>query len=75
MNTLTSGITAAVVEELFQAAEQARSRSVTRSINAALAGASAAERADALAGSYMPVSPEGCRLFYSLVRAIRPQTV
>jgi predicted O-methyltransferase YrrM len=39
------------------------------------AGASAAERADALAPVYMPVSAEGGSLLYTLVRAARPQIV
>jgi predicted O-methyltransferase YrrM len=37
--------------------------------------ASAQQRADALAPAYLPVSAEGGRLLYSLVRAARPQTV
>lgn len=35
----------------------------------------ARERADALQDIYMPVSPEGGRLLYALVRACRPETV
>jgi predicted O-methyltransferase YrrM len=35
----------------------------------------ARERADALQDIYMPVSPEGGRLLYALVRASRPETV
>ncbi|BEL03057.1 class I SAM-dependent methyltransferase [Actinoplanes sichuanensis] len=38
-------------------------------------GASAQQRADALASAYLPVSVEGGRLLYSLVRSARPQTV
>lgn len=38
-------------------------------------GASARERADALADAYLPVSAAGGRLLYNLVRAARPQTV
>jgi len=37
--------------------------------------ASAQQRADALAPAYLPVSADGGRLLYSLVRAARPQTV
>lgn len=37
--------------------------------------ATAQERADALAGAYLPVSPEGGRLLYALTRAARPHTV
>jgi predicted O-methyltransferase YrrM len=37
--------------------------------------ASAAQRADALASAYLPVSAEGGRLLYSLVRSARPQTI
>jgi len=36
---------------------------------------SARERADLLQDVYMPVSPEGGRLLYALVRACRPETV
>jgi predicted O-methyltransferase YrrM len=36
---------------------------------------SARERADLLQDIYMPVSPEGGRLLYALVRACRPETV
>lgn len=39
------------------------------------ADASSAERADALASVYMPVSAAGGGLLYSLVRAARPQVV
>ena len=35
----------------------------------------AAERSDAYAELYIPVSPEGGRLLYSLIRASRPSTV
>jgi predicted O-methyltransferase YrrM len=37
--------------------------------------ASAQQRADALAPAYLPVSAEGGRLLYSLVRSARPQTI
>src|SRR5580700_10519818 len=40
-----------------------------------LAGMSAREQADAFAELYIPVSPEGGRLLYTLVRASRPATV
>ena len=39
------------------------------------AGATSQQRADALAEAYLPISAEGGRLLYSLVRAARPQTV
>jgi predicted O-methyltransferase YrrM len=38
-------------------------------------GASAQQRADALAAAYLPVSVQGGRLLYSLVRSARPQTI
>lgn len=38
-------------------------------------GLSARDRADALSEVYIPVSPEGGRLLYALVRAVRPATV
>jgi predicted O-methyltransferase YrrM len=37
--------------------------------------ASAQQRADALAHAYLPISAEGGRLLYGLVRSARPQTV
>lgn len=37
--------------------------------------ATAAERADAFADHYIPISPEAGRLLYVLTRAIRPRTV
>src|SRR6476661_6605176 len=40
-----------------------------------LASASSQERADALSAIYMPVSPVGGRLLYSLVRATRATTI
>jgi predicted O-methyltransferase YrrM len=39
------------------------------------ADASAQQRADALAQAYLPISAEGGRLLYSLVRSARPQAV
>jgi len=39
------------------------------------AGATARQLSDALAEVYMPISAEGGRLLYSLVRAARPRTV
>jgi len=38
-------------------------------------GASAQQRADAHASAYLPVSAQGGRLLYSLVRSARPQTI
>ena len=38
-------------------------------------GLSARDRADALSEVYIPVSPEGGRLLYALVRAVRPAAV
>lgn len=40
-----------------------------------LRSASAQERADVLAGVYMPISARGGELLYSLVRSCRPETV
>jgi predicted O-methyltransferase YrrM len=37
--------------------------------------ATAAQRADAMAGHYMPISASGGNLLYALVRASRPETV
>ncbi len=75
MNTLTSAPTATVLDRLFEAANWAENRLPTQAFTRNLGEVSAAEKADALENAYMPVSKDGCRLLYSLVRAIRPKTV
>jgi predicted O-methyltransferase YrrM len=76
-NSLTDPPVRPVLDRLFQAADQ------DRAIQAALrqrypdgfAAMSAREQADAYAELYVPVSPEGGRLLYTLIRASRPATV
>ena len=76
-NSLTDSPVRPVLDRLFQAADE------DRPIQAALrqrhpggfAAMSAHEQADAYAELYIPVSPEGGKLLYALVRASRPSTV
>ncbi|BBZ67065.1 putative O-methyltransferase, family 3 [Mycolicibacterium insubricum] len=80
MTTLQSPAVATVLDRMYAESgaqfEQLRSPdSPLRAGMKRLAGASAQERADALAEVYMPVSPEAGRLLYSLVRATRPAVV
>jgi predicted O-methyltransferase YrrM len=65
----------AVLSRLF--AQAARDHEVASSLPTRTARQSmtAREHADMLQDIYMPVSPEGGRLLYALVRACRPQTV
>jgi predicted O-methyltransferase YrrM len=71
----------AVLSRLFAAAARddqvASSLPEDRALPARTAqlGMTARERADALQDIYMPVSPDGGRLLYALVRASRPETV
>ncbi|WP_433378367.1 O-methyltransferase [Actinoplanes sp. CA-142083] len=71
MTSLHSGPIKDVLERLHAAAE----RDDELDLGPLPAGATAAERAEALAPVYMPVSPEGGNLLYTLARASRPQTV
>jgi predicted O-methyltransferase YrrM len=80
-STLAEPRVDAVLSRLFaQAArddEVASSLPEDRAVPARAAGLrlTARERADALQDIYMPVSAEGGRLLYALVRACRPETV
>ncbi|MEV4641011.1 class I SAM-dependent methyltransferase [Actinoplanes sp. NPDC049548] len=69
--TLTRSAAAAVLDKLFAAAFNDDAAVPDPS----LATATAQERADALRDIYMPVSPQGGELLYSLVRTGRPRTV
>ncbi|GIM93665.1 O-methyltransferase [Paractinoplanes toevensis] len=71
MTTLRTDPFPAVLQLLHAAAE----RDDDHDIGPLPPDATAAERADALAPIYMPVSDAGGALLYSLVRASRPQTV
>ncbi len=77
-NTLTEPKTEAVLSRLFAAA--ARDEEVASALPSDRAMSSdrtrpPAERSAAAQDIYMPVSPEGGRLLYALVRAARPETV
>jgi predicted O-methyltransferase YrrM len=76
-NSLTSPPVRPLLDRLFQAADQDDAHRVTileRHPDGA-AAVSARDKADAYAELYIPVSPEGGRLLYTMVRASRPATV
>jgi predicted O-methyltransferase YrrM len=67
-----------VLDRLFQAADSSDAVhwvTVRERHPDGFAGLSAREQADAYAELYVPVSPEGGRLLYTLIRASRPATV
>lgn len=75
-STLTDPRVAAALDRMFTAAaddDSVMSPAVERVF--ADAESTAQEMADAAAGVYMPVSVDGGRLLYGLVRAARPATV
>lgn len=76
-NSLTSPPVRPLLDRLFQSADSddARRAAMRERHPQGLAGLSAREQADAFAELYIPVSPEGGRLLYALVRASRPATV
>jgi predicted O-methyltransferase YrrM len=76
-NSLTSPPVRPLLDRLFQSADSddARRATMRERHPHGLAGMSAREQADAFAELYIPVSPEGGRLLYTLVRASRPATV
>jgi predicted O-methyltransferase YrrM len=76
-NSLISPPVGPLLDRLFQAAEgdAARRPAIARRHPDGFAALSAREQADAYAEMYIPVSPEGGRLLYTLVRASRPATV
>jgi predicted O-methyltransferase YrrM len=76
-NSLTLPPVRPVLDRLFLAAgeDDAHRVTVRQQHPDGLAGMSAREHADAYAELYIPVSPEGGRLLYTLVRASRPATV
>ncbi|GAA3635507.1 hypothetical protein GCM10022223_62420 [Kineosporia mesophila] len=73
--TLTSPRTVTTLEKLYTPAEEARKKPRSPARRQDIAAMSPAERADAPADAYMPISPEGGRLLYALTRAARPTTV
>jgi predicted O-methyltransferase YrrM len=76
-NSLTSAPVRPLLDRLFQAAEgdPARWAGIAERYPNGFTGASAREQADAYDQLYIPVSPEGGRLLYTLIRASRPSTV
>ena len=77
-NSLTSPPVRPVLDRLFQAADSSDAVhwvTVRERHPDGFAGLSAREQADAYAELYVPVSPEGGRLLYTLIRASRPATV
>ena len=77
-DSLTSPPVRPVLDRLFQAADSddAAQRVTVRERHPdGFAGMSAREQADAHGELYIPVSPEGGRLLYTLIRASRPATV
>ncbi|MFC6022107.1 O-methyltransferase [Plantactinospora solaniradicis] len=75
MNTLTTTDTAAVLDRLFAAADLEEVNPAPWPLDTPFADASAKQRADALAGEYMPISRSGGQLLYALVRHGRPETI
>ncbi|HEY6312050.1 MAG TPA: class I SAM-dependent methyltransferase [Streptosporangiaceae bacterium] len=76
-NSLTSPPVRDLLDRLFREAEDddARWVSVRERHPNGFASVSAREQADAYEQLYIPVSPEGGRLLYTLIRASRPSTV
>ena len=76
-NSLTDPPVRPVLDRLFQAADQDRATqaALRQRYPDGFPAMSAREQADAYAELYIPVSPEGGRLLYTLIRASRPATV
>lgn len=76
-NSLTSPPVRSLLDRLFGAAagDDARRASLAEGHPSAFATVSAREQADAYQDMYIPVSPEGGRLLYTLIRASRPSAV
>jgi len=77
LSTLNDPRVAAALERMFAEAEQDDENwlRVEASRPAGVRSTTSQERADAAAEIYMPISADGGRLLYSLIRAVRPQTV
>jgi predicted O-methyltransferase YrrM len=78
ISTLNDPRVSAALRRMFAEAERDDenwSRAVGDQPSTDFATATAQQRADAAAEIYMPVSADGGRLLYSLVRATRPKTV
>jgi predicted O-methyltransferase YrrM len=76
VSTLGDPKVAAALDRMFaESADQFASMRSGGTDFSRLESASAQERADALSGYYLPVTPDAGRLLYALVRAARPATV
>jgi predicted O-methyltransferase YrrM len=75
MATLHTPKVRQVLERLFAQSEAQEAAAQASPTGFSFATASAQERADALAGVYMPVSVAGGELLYSLGRSSRPDTI
>jgi predicted O-methyltransferase YrrM len=77
-NSLTAPPVRPVLDRLFRAADEedaVHRVTVRQRYPDGFADVSAHEQADAYAELYIPVSPDGGRLLYTLIRASRPATV
>ena len=74
-NSLQSPPVRPVLDRLFKAAEADAARSARMTSRHPDGFSGAREKADAYEELYIPVSPEGGRLLYALIRASRPATV
>ncbi|MEV0528662.1 class I SAM-dependent methyltransferase [Streptomyces sp. NPDC050439] len=76
-NTLEEPRVASALDRMFRHAEQdeATSRRIRAAWPQGAAPLGPQEQADAKAEVYMPISAQGGRLLYNLIRAIRPATV
>jgi predicted O-methyltransferase YrrM len=74
-NTLLEPPVKALLDRMFAAAAREEDEPSPWPEGRSYADASAQERADLLDTVYMPISPEGDKLLYALVRAARPDTV
>lgn len=75
MNTLTTDPARRVLDRLFAAADLEEEQQTPWPLATPYAEASARERSDALADEYMPISRDGGKLLYALVRNARPETI
>ncbi|MET8864837.1 class I SAM-dependent methyltransferase [Nonomuraea sp. NPDC004580] len=75
MNTLTKPDITRLLDRLFTAADREEADPAPWPLDIPYAEATARQRADALAGEYMPISRAGGRLLYALARNGRPETI
>jgi predicted O-methyltransferase YrrM len=75
MTTLYSPKVRATLDRLFAASAMQEASPTAAPPGFSFEGGSPQERADAMAGVYMPISARGGQLLYALVRASRPETI